>query len=160
VSRKKQDQALGDELLESNRRARHEYEILEELEAGIMLQGSEVKSVRDRKVSLKEAYCQFRGRELFLLQAHVAEFPQAHARNHAPLRARKLLLHAKELEHFASAVHQSGLTIVPLAMYVKGRRVKLLIGLARGKKIHDKRAAIKERDEKLEVQRAIREQGR
>jgi SsrA-binding protein len=160
VSRKKQDQALGDELLESNRRARHEYEILEELEAGIMLQGSEVKSIRDRKISLKEAYCQFRGRELFLLQAHVAEFPQAHARNHTPLRPRKLLLHAKELEHFAASVHQQGLTIVPLAMYVKGRRVKLLIGLARGKKIHDKRAAIKERDEKLEVQRAIREQGR
>jgi len=160
VSRKKKDQQLGDELLESNRRARHEYEILEELEAGLMLQGSEVKSIREGRVSLKEAYCQFRGRELFLLQAHVAEFPQAHARNHPPLRARKLLLHTKELEHLASAVQMQGLTIVPLAMYVKGRRIKLLIGLARGKKLHDKRATIKERDEKREIQRAIREQGR
>ncbi|MFV8755438.1 SsrA-binding protein SmpB [Nannocystaceae bacterium ST9] len=159
MSRKKKDQQLGDELLESNRRARHEYEILEELEAGVALQGSEVKSIREGKVSLKEAYCQFKNGELFLLQAHVAEFPQAHARNHPPLRPRKLLLHRKELDHLAEAVAQQGLTIVPLAMYVKGRRVKLQIGLARGKKLHDKRASIKERDEKREMQRAIREQG-
>lgn len=160
MSRKKKDQQLGDELLESNRRARHEYEILEELEAGIALQGSEVKSVREGRVSLKEAYCQFKNGELFLLQAHIAEFPQAHARNHPPLRARKLLLHRRELDHFDEAVQQQGLTIVPLAMYVKGRRVKLLIGLARGKKLHDKRQSIKERDEKREMQRVLREHQR
>lgn len=159
MSQKKKDQQLGDELLESNRRARHEYEILEELEAGIMLQGSEVKSVRDGRVSLKEAFCQFRGRELFLLQAHIAEFTQAHSRNHPPLRPRKLLLHRKQLDHLAEAVQQQGLTIVPLAMYVKGRKIKLQIGLARGKKLHDKRASIKEREETREMARAIREQG-
>ena len=116
--------------------------------------------MREGRVSLKEAYCQFKNGELFLLQAHIAEFPQAHARNHAPLRARKLLLHRRELDHFDEAVQQQGLTIVPLAMYVKGRRVKLLIGLARGKKLHDKRQSIKERDEKREMQRALREHQR
>jgi SsrA-binding protein len=148
---------LGDELIEDNRKARYEFEILEELEAGIMLAGSEVKSIRDHKVSLKEAFCQFRGDELFLLQAHIAEFTQAHARNHLPLRARKLLLHRKELEHFQDAVQQQGLTIIPLTMYLKDRRVKLLIGLARGKKVHDKRAVIKDREQQREMQRAVRE---
>jgi SsrA-binding protein len=149
---------LGDELIEDNRKARFEFEILEEFEAGIMLHGSEVKSIRDHKVSLKEAFCQFREDELYLLQAHIAEFTQAHARNHPPLRARKLLLHRKELDHLADAVAQQGLTIIPLAMYLKDRRVKLLIGLARGKKIHDKRAVIKEREQQREMQRAVREQ--
>ncbi len=155
MSRKKKDQQLGDELLESNRRARHEYEILEELEAGIALQGSEVKSVREGRVSLKEAYCQFKNGELFLLQAHIAEFPQAHARNHAPLRARKLLLHRRELDHFDEAVQQQGLTIVPLAMYVKGRRVKLLIGLAKGRKMYDKREVERERSDRRDIERAM-----
>ncbi len=154
---KKNKAKLGDELLEDNRKARFDFEIHEELEAGIVLHGSEVKSIRDRRVSLKEAYCQFRGDELYLLQAHIAEFVQAHARNHPPLRARKLLLHRRELDRLADAVKQQGLTIVPLAMYLKDRRIKLLIGLARGKKVHDKRASIKEREQKREMQRAIRE---
>lgn len=153
---KKKNQ-LGDELLEDNRKARHEFEILEELEAGIMLHGSEVKSIREHKVSLKEAFCQFRSDELFLLQAHIAEFTQAHARNHPPLRARKLLLHRKQLDHLHDAVQQQGLTIIPLALYLKDHRIKLLIGLARGKKIHDKRAAIKDREQQREMQRAVRE---
>ncbi|MCA9701673.1 MAG: SsrA-binding protein SmpB [Myxococcales bacterium] len=157
MARKKKKRQLGDELLDENRKARHDFEILEELEAGVALEGSEVKSIRDGKVSLKEAFCQFRGDELYLMQAHIAEFPQAHARNHAPLRARKLLLHRSELDRYHEAVKQQGLTIVPLAVYLKDRRIKLLISLARGKKVHDKRAAIKEREQKLEMQRAIRE---
>jgi SsrA-binding protein len=148
---------LGDELVEDNRKARFEFEILEEFEAGIMLHGSEVKSIRDHNVSLKEAFCQFREGELYLLQAHIAEFTQAHARNHPPLRARKLLLHRKELDRLSDAVQQQGLTIIPLAMYIKERRIKLLIGLARGKKVHDKRAVIKERELQREMQRAVRE---
>jgi SsrA-binding protein len=155
---KKKKAKLGDELLEDNRKARFDYEILEELEAGIMLEGSEVKSIRDRRVSLKEAFCQFRGDELFLVQAHIAEFPMAHARNHPPLRPRKLLLHRRELDRLHDAIKQQGLTIVPLAIYLKNRRIKLLIGLARGKKIHDKRASIKEREQQREMQRAVREQ--
>lgn len=160
LARRKQKRTLGDELIEDNRKARHEFEILEELEAGIMLVGSEVKSVRDHRVSLKEAFCQFRADELYLQQAHIAEFTQAHARNHLPLRARKLLLHRRELDRLREAVKQQGLTLIPLAMYLKDRRVKLLIGLARGKKVHDKRASIKEREQKLEMQRAKRERGR
>ena len=153
----KKKRKLGDELIEENRKARHDFLILEELEAGIMLVGSEVKSIRDHRISLKEAFCQFRGKELFLMQAHIAEFTQAHARNHPPLRARKLLLHRRQLEQLRDAVKQQGLTIVPVAMYLKDRRIKVLIGLARGKKTHDKRAAIKEREQKLEMQRAKRE---
>lgn len=157
MAKKKKKRKLGDEVLEENRKATHDYEILEELEAGVALQGSEVKSIRDGRISLKEAYCQFRGDELFLLQAHIAEFPQAHARNHPPLRARKLLLHRRELDKLHDAVKTQGLTIVPLVVYLKSRRIKILIGLGRGKKIHDKRAAIKERDQKREMQRALRE---
>jgi SsrA-binding protein len=157
LARSKKKRQLGDELIEDNRKARHEFEILEELEAGIVLQGSEVKSIRDHRVSLKEAFCQFRGDELYLLQAHIAEFTQAHSRNHPPLRARKLLLHRRELDHLHDAVKQQGLTIIPLAMYLKDRHIKVLIGLARGKKVHDKRAAIKEREQKREMQRAARE---
>jgi SsrA-binding protein len=154
---KKKKQKLGDELLEDNRKARFDYEILEELEAGIVLHGSEVKSIRDRHVSLKEAYCQFRGNELFLMQAHVAEFTQAHARNHAPLRIRKLLLHRVQLDKLRESVQIQGLTIIPLALYLKDRHIKLQIGLARGKKVHDKRASIKEREQKREIDRAIRD---
>ena len=157
VLAKKKKVKLGDELLEDNRKARFDFEILEELEAGVVLHGSEVKSIRDRRVSLKEAYCQFREDELYLLQAHIAEFTQAHARNHPPLRARKLLLHRRELDRLHEAVQQLGLTIIPLAMYLKDRRIKLLIGLARGKKVHDKRASIKERETKREMQRAVRD---
>ncbi len=157
MARGKKKRQLGDELIEDNRKARHEFEVLQELEAGIMLQGSEVKSIRDHRVSLREAFCQFRGDELFLLQAHVAEFTQAHARNHPPLRPRKLLLHRRELDRLKDAVKQQGLAIIPLAMYLKDRRIKVLIGLARGKKIHDKRAALKEREQKREMQRAMRE---
>ena len=157
LARRKNKRRLGDELIEENRKARYDYEILEELETGIMLVGSEVKSIRDHRVSLKEAFCQFHGDELYLQQAHVGEFVQAHARNHPPLRTRKLLLHRRELDRLRDAVKQQGLTIVPIAMYLKDRRIKLLIGLARGKKMHDKRASIKEREQKLEMQRAKRE---
>jgi SsrA-binding protein len=159
LARKKKKRQLGDQLLEENRKARHDYLILEELEAGVSLWGSEVKSIRDGRVSLKEAFCQFRGDELFLMQAHIAEFPQAHARNHTPLRARKLLLHRRQLDRLHDAVKTQGLTIVPLAMYLKDRRIKVLIGLARGKKTYDKRASIKEREQKREMQRALRERG-
>ncbi len=160
MARKKKKVKLGDEVFEDNRKANFNYELLEELEAGIVLHGSEVKSIREGKISLKEAFCQFTGNELFLLQAHVSEFTQAHARNHLPHRSRKLLLHARELERLADGVKRNGLTIVPLAVYLRNRVIKLRIALARGKKLHDKRASIKEREQKLEMHRAIRERGR
>lgn len=145
--------------LAQNRRATFEFEIIERLEAGVVLQGSEVKSMRDGKISLAESYAQFEGEELFLLGAHVAEFPQAHRRNHEPLRPRKLLLHRRQLDRLHEAVQQAGMTIVILQIYLKDGRIKAEIGLARGKKVHDKRASIKDREQQREVQRAMREHG-
>lgn len=146
-------------VLTQNRRATFNYEILERLEAGIVLSGSEVKSIRDGRVSLTEAFAQFRGDELYLLGAHVAEYVQAHRRNHEPVRPRKLLLHRRQLDKLATAVAQEGLTLVPLSIYLKDGRIKLELGLGRGKKVHDKRASIKERESKREIDRAIRERG-
>ncbi|MCB9755531.1 MAG: SsrA-binding protein SmpB [Myxococcales bacterium] len=141
-----------------NRRALHEYHVLERFEAGLSLFGSEVKSIRAGRTSLVEAYCQFVRDELYLMNAHIAEYTQAHSRNHVPLRQRKLLLHRRELERLQEAVGPGGLTIIPLSLYAKGGKIKLEIGLCRGKKLHDKRATIKEREQKREMQRAVREQ--
>lgn len=157
AAKKKGKAPPGATLLVKNRRATHNYEILDTFEAGLVLQGSEVKSIRDGKISLAESYAQFKGTELWLLGAHVAEYPMAHMRNHDPVRARKLLLHRRELDRLQESVTQGGLTIVPLSMYLKDGRIKLEIGLARGKKAVDKRHAIKERDTKRELDRAIRE---
>jgi SsrA-binding protein len=140
-----------------NRRATFEYEVLERYEAGLALMGSEVKSIRDGRVSLGEAYCQFQGDELFLYQSHIGEYTQAHDRNHLPLRPRKLLLHRKELNHLAEAVDQAGLTLIPLALVARSGRIKLQLALCRGKKTYDKRASIKEREQKREIDRAMRE---
>ena len=145
--------------LAQNRRATFEFEILERFEAGLVLKGSEVKSMRDGKLSLTESYAQFEGTELFLLGAHVAEFPQAHRRNHEPLRPRKLLLHRRQLDRLHEAVQQAGMTIVVLQLYLKDGRIKAELGLARGKKVHDKRASIKSREQEREVRRAMREHG-
>ncbi|MEZ4382516.1 MAG: SsrA-binding protein SmpB [Nannocystaceae bacterium] len=141
----------------ANRRALHNYAVIERFEAGIELYGSEVKSIRDNKASLAEAFCQFKGDQLFLFQAHVAEYTLAHARNHATIRPRKLLLHRRELDQLHDAVQLQGLTIIPLRLYAKGGLIKLEVALARGKKVHDKRASIKERDQKREMDRAKRE---
>lgn len=151
--------ALPGSQLAQNRRATFEFEILERLEAGLVLKGSEVKSMRDGKLSLAESWAQFEGEELFLLGAHVAEFPQAHRRNHEPLRPRKLLLHRRQLDRLHEAVQQAGMTIVVLQIYLKDGRIKAEIGLARGKKVHDKRASIKDREQQREVRRAMREHG-
>lgn len=140
----------------TNRRATFDYELLERFEAGLVLTGSEVKSIRAGNVSLAEAYCAFRGDELFLEQAHVAPYPLAHARNHDPMRPRKLLLHRRELDRLHGAVRKEGLTLVPVRLYVKEGRIKLEIALGRGKKAHDKRQQIKERDARREMQRALR----
>ncbi len=139
-----------------NRKASFDYEILERLEAGLMLQGSEVKSIRDGKVSLAESFAHFEGGELFLAGAHIAEYPQAHGRNHDPVRPRKLLLHRRELRRLGDEVQRAGLTIVPLALYTKEGIIKLEVGLCRGKKVHDKRHSIRERQETRDMQRALR----
>src|SRR5688572_15047236 len=104
----------ADQVFETNRKARFDYEILEEFEAGIVLWGSEVKAIRERRISLKESYCAFVRDELFLMQAHIADYVQAHGRNHPAIRARKLLLHRRELDRLSEAVREAGMTIVAL----------------------------------------------
>src|SRR5690606_4692076 len=157
VSKPKKTKGLApaSTLLTKNRRATHEYEVLERHEAGIVLSGSEVKSIRAGRVSLAEAYAAFVGDELYLMQAHVSEYEQAHARNHEPVRRRKLLMHRQELNKLAEAVEKQGLTLVPLSLYLKDGRVKVELALVRGKQMHDKRASIKEREQKREMSRAL-----
>jgi len=153
----KADRAPPETVLAVNRKALHDYFVEERHEAGIVLTGSEVKSVRDGRISLTEAYAAFERGELYLIGAHVAEYVLAHRRNHEPMRRRKLLMHRKELEKLTAAVSREGLTLIPLKVYTKGARIKVEVGLCRGKQVHDKRASIKEREHKREMDRAMRE---
>ena len=136
-----------------NRKARHEYEILETFEAGIALSGTEVKSVRQGKASIGESYADIRGGEVWLVGAHISPYEQGSYANRDPLRDRRLLLHGKEIHRLTGKVVEKGLTLVPLRLYLKGPWVKVELGLARGRKARDKRAAIKERDLKREMER-------
>ncbi|MBG1231669.1 SsrA-binding protein SmpB [Aestuariivirga litoralis] len=154
-SARKQD---GIKVVSDNRRARFDYELLEKFEAGIMLQGSEVKSLRVGTINLGEAYAGMKGSELFLFNSNVPEYREANRFNHEPKRPRKLLLHAKEIKRLASGVLREGLTIVAVKMFFNPRgKVKVDIALARGKKAADKRDTIKERDWNREKSRALRD---
>jgi SsrA-binding protein len=154
---KKNDAAHDNErVIAVNRRARHEYEVLDTLECGIMLVGSEVKSLRTGKLSLEEAYGRVREREVWLMGCDIPEYTQANRFNHDPKRPRKLLMHRREVEKFANRAFEQGLTLVPLRMYFIEGRAKVLMGLCRGRKLHDKREAIKKADVNREIQRAMR----
>ena len=142
-------------VLAQNRKARHEFEILEELECGIELTGTEVKSLRAGGASIAESFAMVKRGELWLMGAHIPEYKQGNAFNHVPTRDRKLLLHAREIADWHKRVKERGMTIVPLALYFKGARVKLSIALARGKKQYDKRAVMKERDDRRDMERAL-----
>ncbi|MBL8863376.1 MAG: SsrA-binding protein SmpB [Planctomycetes bacterium] len=137
-----------------NRKARFEYELLEELECGIVLTGTEVKSLRSGGGSIQEAYAMVRGTGLWLVKSHIPEYKQGNVHNHEPGRERKLLASAREIARWHAAAKEKGVTMVPLSMYFRGSRVKVLLGLCRGKKLHDKRATLKEREDRREVQRA------
>ena len=138
-----------------NRKARHEYELLDELECGIVLKGSEVKSVRNNKVSIEEAYARLRDGELWLLGSDIAEYPQANVMNHEPKRPRKLLLHKRELKKFAESADQQGFTLIPTAVYLKQGKVKVSVAVARGKKLHDKRDKLKQQTDRREMRSAM-----
>ena len=140
----------------TNRKARHEYEIQETIEAGLALLGSEVKSLRAGGAHLNDAYVQFRDGEAYLVSAHIAPYRHANRQNHEPLRERKLLMHAREIGRLQSKVAERGLTLIPLRMYFAGARAKVELGLARGKKLHDKRADIRKREADRDMERAIR----
>jgi SsrA-binding protein len=140
----------------TNRKARFEYFLLEEFEAGLSLQGSEIKSIRAGQISLAEAYIRIDGKNAWLVEAHVAPYEQANRNNHDPKRPRRLLLHKKEIKKLWEAIRQKGVTIIPTRVYLKGGRAKLEIAIARGKKLYDKRAAIAKRETDREIERQIR----
>ncbi|MEW6179701.1 MAG: SsrA-binding protein SmpB [Chloroflexota bacterium] len=137
----------------TNRKARFEYFLLEFFEAGIALQGSEIKSVRAGQISLAEAYVQTDGREAWLINAHIAPYEQASRFNHDPRRPRKLLLHKREIRELWNAVRQKGVTIIPVQVYLKEGKAKIEIAIAKGKKLYDKRHEIAKRDQNRELER-------
>jgi SsrA-binding protein len=143
-------------VIATNRKAYHNYEILETLEAGMVLAGSEIKSVRASRVSLGEAYVRPENGELWLVNAHIARYDAASYMGHDPVRRRKLLVHRKELRILSGKVAEKGLTLVPLRVYLKGSTAKLEIGLGRGKKLYDKRETITRRDSDREMERTLK----
>ena len=144
----------------SNRRARHEYEILDSMEVGISLRGPEVKSLRSGRANLSDAYAILRGGEVFLRNLHISPYQQAGRENPDPTRERKLLLHRHEIHRLRSKVAERGLTLIPLSLYWKGGRAKVELALARGRRRYDKREAIRRREQDRELQREARQRGR
>lgn len=152
--------ARGDGVIAENRRARRDYEIIEQIEAGLVLQGTEVKSLRQSKANLTHAYASFEGDEPFLLNADIPEYNAGNRFNHKATRARKLLLHRREANRLMASVQRDGMTLVPLRLYFNAQgRVKLLLGLARGRKKADKREAEKKRDWARDKARLLRDRG-
>lgn len=147
---------MGEKTITLNRKVTHDYHILKTVEAGLALVGSEIKSIRDGRVSIREAYVRPKDGELWLTGAHIAQYPPAAFRNHDPTRDRKLLLHKKEIRELAREVDAQGVTLVPLRLYLKDGKAKLEIALAKGKRKYDKRQDIAKRDAERQMQRAMR----
>ena len=141
-------------LITENRKARFEYHIEDTYEAGMVLKGTEVKSLRQGRVNLKDSYASIKNGEVWVHQLHIGAYPFAYYGNHDPLRPRKLLLHRREIDKLYGKVNEQGHTLIPIRMYFKGGKVKLALALAKGKRKHDKREAIRRRDEKRELDRA------
>jgi SsrA-binding protein len=144
VKKSKSNEAAtaSNRLVSQNRKASHNFLVLDTLECGIALVGSEVKSLRNGKVSLEESYARLKENEVWLVGCDIPEYTQANRFNHAPKRPRKLLLHRREIKRFAAQATQKGLTLIPLKIYFKGGRAKILLGLCKGKQLHDKRQAM------------------
>lgn len=151
---------MGERLIAENRKARFDYEILQTFEAGLVLMGSEVKSIRDGQVQLKDSYISFRGEEAFLQNAHIAVYKASSYNNHEPERLRKILLNRSELDRISTSLREKGLSCVPLKLYFKKGRAKVELALVRGKKTHDKRQDIKKRDVDRQLRQAKRSSGR
>ena len=145
----------GEKVVATNRRARHDYLIEDTYEAGIVLSGTEVKSLRQGRASLVDAYADIRDGEAWLLGVHIPEYTEGTWNNHAPRRVRKLLLHKEEISKLIGKTKESGTALVPLSLYFKDGRAKVEIGLAKGKKLHDKRQTLRERQDRREVDRAM-----
>ena len=150
-------QQSGIKIIAKNPKAYHEYFVVEKFEAGIELFGTEVKSVRAGKVSLKEAWCSFQNGEIYLKQMHISPYELGSFSNKDPLRPKRLLMHKKEIIQLQSKVQQAGYAVVPLSVYFRNSRVKVEIALAKGKKLHDKRSTEAEKDAKRQMDRALKE---
>ena len=150
-----------DKTVAQNRKARHEYFILDSFEVGIVLSGTEIKSVRDGRVNLKDGFAAVERGELWLYNVHISPYEKGTIYNKDPLRARKLLVHKAEIRRFVEKTREKGLTLVPLKMYLKeGRRAKIELAVAKGKQLHDKRDSAAERDAEREMSRALRRRSR
>ena len=143
-------------IIAENRKARQDYFIVNEYEAGLVLKGTEVKSLRQGRANLKDSYARIKDGEVFIYQMHIAPYPFAFYDNHDPLRPRKLLLHKQEIKRLYGKVNEKGHSLVPLRLYFKGGKVKILLALAKGKRKYDKREAIKRRDEQRDLEREIK----
>ena len=143
--------------ISENRQARHEYFVLESFEAGIELVGTEVKSIRNGGVKLKDSWCSIDNGELFVKGMHISPYEKGNIFNKDPFRVRKLLMHRKEINSLFGKIKQEGLTLIPLSLYFKDSRVKMQVGLCKGKKLHDKREDIAKRDAKREIERSVKE---
>ena len=141
----------------TNRKARHQYQFHDTFEAGLVLLGSEIKSIRAGRVSLQDGYVSFEGGEAWLVNVHIAPYEQANRQNHEPRRRRKLLLHRREIDRLRARVQERGFTVVPTKLYLKDGLAKIEIALVRGKRQYDKRQALAQRDSKRQVERAIKE---
>jgi SsrA-binding protein len=150
----------GRKVVSSNRKARHEYFLEDTFEAGLVLVGSEIKSIRAGHANLRDGFVQVRDGELWLLNVHIADYQQAGPYGHDPLRPRKLLMHRKEINRLINRVQEKGYTLVPTVLYLTGGLAKVEIALARGKKQYDKRQSLAERDSKRQIDRALRERQR
>ena len=150
------DQDSGEQLIADNRKAHHDYHLLETFEAGLALMGTEVKAMREGRANLRDSYCRIDRGEAFLLNAHVGQYSHGGSASHDPLRPRKLLLHQQELRKLLGKTTEKGMTIVPLRLYFKSGRAKLAIALAKGKKTYDKRETIKRREAERETRAAIK----
>ena len=146
----------GEKLIADNRRARHDYHLLERVEAGLVLTGTEVKSLRDGRASLQQAYADFRDGEAWLVGAHISVYDQGNIANHDPDRDRKLLLHRREMDSLAGKVRERGLTLVPTKLYFRDGRAKVELALARGKELRDKRRDVAKREASREMERAFK----
>jgi SsrA-binding protein len=153
---KKEAEEEGIKLICRNRKASHEYLIFEKLECGLVLTGTEVKSLREGQASLEEAYAKVDGGEVWLIGSDIPEYSMAHRMNHKPKRPRKLLMHRREVAKFAGKASERGFTLVPLRMYFRRGRAKVELAVARGKQLHDKRQTLKSADAEREIRRAMR----
>jgi SsrA-binding protein len=147
----------GVKVLASNRKARHDYHIEDTIEAGIVLTGTEIKSIRSGRMNLQDSFAQVRAGEVWLVGAHISPYTHGNRENHDPLRDRKLLLHRREINKLTGKVQERGYTLVPLRVYLKQGRAKVELGLARGKKLYDKRESIAKRDFDREMRRAVKD---